>query len=118
MTAPTTEATRVVFLVDLNDRKAQLRVLDWLDRLGAKLVALVGPDHWREAHAMIGNGDADLIVTDDHNTLPGLLVASTATMQATSRAGGVRSGVRPELIRRGGLGAVVERPSSLHPWRR
>ncbi|MBM0240245.1 hypothetical protein JNW88_29745 [Micromonospora sp. ATA32] len=106
--------TRVVFLVDLDNRKAQLRVLDWLDRLGAHLVALVGPESWREAHAMIGNGEADLIVTDDHDTLPGVVVASTATMQSTSRAGGLgrSGGVRPEMVHRGGLGAVVDRPAA------
>lgn len=107
-------ATRVVFLVDLDDRRAQLRVLDWLDRLGAQLVALVGPDQWREAHAMVGSGAADLIVTDDHNSLPGLLVASTATMQATSRAGVLNgtAAVRPEFLRSGGLGAVVDRTAA------
>jgi hypothetical protein len=108
-------STRVVFLVDLDDQSAQRRVLAWLEQLGAVLVALVGPDAWRQAHTMVGNGEADVIVTADYGCLPGVVVATTAYQQAASRAQadvrGCRPVLRPQMVRHGGLGGVIQRPA-------
>ncbi|MEV4714584.1 hypothetical protein [Micromonospora sp. NPDC049374] len=113
--------TRVVLLIDAADPRGQARVLAWLDKVGAELMALVRPEDFRHAHRLVADGEVDLIVTPDVAGLPGVLVASPVLMARMARdpqanaATRVTEPDRPEMVRSGGLGAVVERPTSGMP---
>ncbi|MFY1703951.1 hypothetical protein ACN28G_19815 [Micromonospora sp. WMMA1923] len=96
--------TRVLLLTETSDQRGQARVLDWIARTGAELVALVRPEDFRDAHRMVADGTVDLIVTASVADLPGVLVASS-TLIAAPVSRPVGEPERPRLVR-GGMPAA------------
>ena len=96
--------TRAVLVVDaIADMQQTKAAVDLIASLGYELVGVVGPHDYRQAHKMIGDDTADIIMFCRHGDLPSVALAAPDSGRRTEpllRRPQAVPGQRTEILRR------------------